>query len=189
MMKKAFLLVGIFFLTSSVTAQNDSLLHLFRVLHLADKKINLQDNINKYADIVVKTDPTHYHLKKGSYGIADSIDIEVNAANQITAFRFFYNYEPEFSNDTAYIHELHKYQKIINSPGREYVFTSKQISIKATKWEERQTIYELLEVMINGKKRTCSVIFDKPSYFNTIKCAEIKNKDNSLELLRKIGVY
>lgn len=188
-MKKIILLIAMLVSVSAGFAQNDTLLKLFRVLHLSNKKINLQDNITKYSDIVVKSDPTHYHFKKGSYGIADSIDIEVNSANQIVAFRFFYNYEPEFSNDTAYIHELHKYQKIINSPGREYTFTSQQISVKATKWEEKQTIYELLEVMIDGEKRTCSVIFDKPTYFKTIKCAEIRNKDNSLELLRKIGVY
>lgn len=166
-----------------VCAQQDSLVKLFRKVQFHKKDIQLTDNVQKFKDIVIKDDPTNYHLKKGSFGVADSICLEANPGGQIVAFRFFYNYEPEFSNDTAYIHELHKYQKIINSKGREYTYSSGKVGYKVTKWEEKQTAFELIEVTRNGKKSTYSVIFDKAPYIKKLNCSEPKCTDTSLELL------
>lgn len=185
---KSKILIVAFFCTAVTYAQNDTVVEMFRKVQFHKKEIGLTAQVDKYADIAIKISPRFYYLKKGSFSIADSIALEVNAANQIIAFRFFYDYAPEYSNDTAYIHELHKYQKIMNSAGREYHYTSVNISIKVTKWEAKNTMFELVEITKNGKKKVHSVIFDKAPYFKTLRCGEIKNKDNATEMLNLIGV-
>ncbi len=181
MRKSLLIIIGL--LPALTFAQNDTLVKLFRKVQFHKKDIVLADNIQKFKDIVVKDNSSNYHLKKGSFGVADSISLEVNSADQIVAFRFFYNYEPEFSNDTAYIHELRKYQKIINAKGREYTYSSAQIAYKVTKWEEKQTAFELIEVTSNGKKKTYSVIFDKAPYNKRLNCSDAKGSETSLEIL------
>ena len=177
----------VFFSVTVSLAQTDTVVEMFRMVQFHKKEIGLAAMVDKYKDIAIKSSERYYFLKKGSFGVADSIGLEVNPANQIIAFRFFYNYEPEFSNDTAYIHELHKYQKIMKSAGREYLYKSANVSIKVTKWESKNTMFELVETTKNGKKKVHSVIFDKAPYFKTIRCGEIKNEDNSLEMLNLFG--
>lgn len=189
-MKIKFALV--FFMLSSCSflfSQNDTILKLFRSTLLGKQKITLQSNVSTIKGYAIKSDNNHYFLKKGTYGIADSIGIEVNSVQQIISILFTYEYAPEYSNDTAYIHELHKYQKLINSKGREYQYTSKNISIKVTKWEDKGTIFELIETRIDNKTQAYSVIFDKELYYKKVKsCIDLNKSENSIELLKRIGL-
>lgn len=163
-------------------SQNDSLLNMFRTLHLQnDRKVQIQSNIDKIKDISVKRSNDRYCLKNGSYGSADSIYLEVNQSNQIVAISF------QYKNDTAYKHELPIYKKFINSEGKEFQFTSKDLTIKATKWEGSTTIFELIEVQTNNKKEIYSVIFDKELYFKKAKGSNLAKNDNSIELLKRLG--
>ncbi len=108
---------------------------------------------------------------------------------RIISILFVYEYAPDYSNDTAYIHELRKYQKLINSKGREYQYISKNKSIKVTKWEDKETIFELIETRINNKTQAYSVIFDKELYYQKVKaCIDLNRNENSIELLKRLGL-
>ncbi len=180
----------LFFLFSNVMlSQNDTILKLFRTTFLGKQKISLQSNISTLTGFAIKSNSSNYYLKKGSFGIADSIGLEINNAQQIISILFVYNYAPDYSNDTAYIHELRKYQELINSKGREYKYFSKSRSIKVTKWEDKATIFELVEVITNGKIEIYSVIFDSELYFKKLKnCVDLKKSENSIELLKRLGL-
>lgn len=180
--------IFIFFLCSfSGFAQTDTMLKYFRVTILAQGKIALQANIETVKDVVIKHDAEHYYLRKDSYGVADSIGIEVSKANQIVAITFRYDYAPEFSNDTAYIHELHKFQKIIGSKGKEFKATSKGKSVTVNKWEDEKTIFELVEVIVNGKKqRVYSTLYDIELIETSEIKAERKKKDRPITIIKEL---
>lgn len=164
-------------------AQNDSILELFKSTQLSGKKkLELQANISTIEDIVIKDSETRYHLKKESYGVADSISLEVNSKRQINAIYFYYEYAPEFSNDTAYIHELRKYKSVISPNGKEQEVSYKNGAIRITKWESKNVIFELVEITEKGKKKAHSRIIDKKlfSRLNT----DLK-KENSLSDAKK----
>lgn len=171
-----------------VFSQNDTILKYFRVTNLAQGKIVLQSNIETVKDIAIKHDPEHYSLKKDSYGVADSIGIEVNKSNLIVSITFRYDYTPEFSNDTAYIHELHKFQKIIGSKGKEFRATSKGKSVTVNKWEDDKTIFELVEVIVNGKKqKVYSTLFDiQLIEANSEIKSERQKKDGAITIIREL---
>lgn len=188
-MKKTILLICILLNQFIVISQNDTILQLFRTTYLGKQKITLQANIATIKDMVVRSDNNHYYLKKGTFGIADSMGIEVNSAQQIISILFTYEYAPDYSNDTAYIHELHKYQQLINSKGREYQYISKSKSIKVTRWEDKGTIFELIETRINNKTQAYSVIFDKELYYKKLKsCIDLNKSENSIEILKRLGL-
>ncbi len=166
------------------TTQNDTILKLFKTTQLGKTKVSLRQNIEELKEISVKDPNNFYHFKKDSYGVADSIWVEVNKSKQIIAIYFSYDYAPEYSNDTAYIHELHKYQKIISPNGKEFVYTSQTVSYKITKWEYKTVRFELIEVNKAGKKRTYSVIFDNELYFQKLNGYKGNKSETSIELLR-----
>lgn len=182
-------LILIFLISKISVSQNDTVVKLFRTTTLSGKnKITLTDKIDRLKSIAVKDNQHFYHLKKGSYGVADSIWLEVNDAKQIIGLYFGYQYEPEFSNDTAYVHELHKYQKIMNSMGKEYSEAANGRTIRITKWEEHSTRFELVEITDNGKKKVYSVIFDNALYFRKVKSkVDLKSNNTSIELLKWKG--
>lgn len=172
--------------SSHIISQNDTMLKHFRVTHLSKGKIALEANIETVKDIVVKDNAGHYHLKKESFANADSIGIEVNKSNQIVAITFQYDYAPEFSNDTAYIHELHKFQKIMGTKGKEFKANSKGRSVTVNKWEDKKTIFELVEVVVNGKKqKVYSTLFDIQLIETSEIKAERKKKDGSITIIRE----
>jgi hypothetical protein len=190
-MKKNLAIIIIVFLSHSLLiSQNDTILKLFRTTYIENKqKITMLESIETLKNVTLKNGNNHYSLKKGTYLVADSISIELNNLEQIISISFFYDYAPDYSNDTAYIHELHKYQKTINSKGREYQYISKSKSIKVTKWEDNATIFELVEVIINNKKQVYSVIFDKNFYYKKVKsCIDLNKNENSIELLNRLGL-
>lgn len=172
------------------TAQNDTILKLFRTTHVGkDGKVSLQANIETIKDIAVKDAGNNYHLRRGSFGIADSIWIEVNNLKQIIGVAFLYNYDTAIVHETQYVHELKKYQKLIESLGKEYKYSTNTKSITITKWEDKSTRFELIEIVEQGKRTTYSVIFDNELYFKKMKGSINLNKhDNSIELLKIIGV-
>lgn len=171
-------------------SQNDTILRLFRTTHIGkDRKVSLQANIETIKDIAVKDAGNNYHLKRGSFGIADSIWIEVNNLKQIIGIAFLYNYDTAIVHETQYVHELKKYQKLIESPGKEYKYSTNTKSITITKWEDKATRFELIEIVEQGKRTTYSVIFDNELYFKKMKGSiNLSQYDNSIELLKIIGV-
>jgi hypothetical protein len=174
-------------LFNACLSQNDTLLKYFRVTNLSKGKIALQANIETVKDIVEKDDAEHYHLKKESYDIADSIGLEVNKSNQIISITFRYDYSPEYSNDTAYIHELHKFQKIIGSKGKEFKTSYKGKSVIVNKWEDKKTIFELVEVTKNGKKqKVYSTLFDIQLIETSEIKAERKKKDKAITIIKEL---
>lgn len=186
-MRFLYLSTLILVLVSSGMSQNDTMLKYFRVTTLSKGKIALQANIETVKDIAIKDDAEHYHLKKESFTNADSIGIEVNKSNQIRAITFRYDYAPEYSNDTAYIHELHKFQKIMGSKGKEFKQSFKNKSVTVTKWEDNKTIFELVEVIVNGKKqRVYSTLFDIQLIETSEIKAERKKKDRPITIIREL---
>jgi len=179
---KNLIVIAILLICKISTAQNDTILKLFRSTTIQNKqKITLQSNIETLKNVTDKKDDAHYYLKKGTYVKADSIVIEVNKSKQIMAIKFRYEV-----NDTPYIDEIPFFQKTLNSKGTEFKYTSKNKSISVTKWEDSTTIFELAEVIIDGKKQTYSVIFDRELYF--MKYVGLNKNENSIELLRFLGV-
>jgi hypothetical protein len=171
-------------------SQNDTILKLFRTTYVGkDRKVSLQANIETVKDVVVKDADNNYHLKKGSFGIADSIGLEVNNLKQIIGITFLYNYDTAIVHETQYVHELKKYQKLIESSGKEYKYSTNTKSITITKWEDKVTRFELIEIVDKGKRTTYSVIFDNELYYKKLKGSINLNKyDSSIELLKILGL-
>lgn len=172
-----------------IHAQNDTILRIFRSVFIQnDRKIALQSNVDKLADLTRKIDNTHYALKKGSFQVADSMAVEVNAEKQIISIIASYDYAPEYSSDTAYIHEQRKYNGMI-SKGKEFHYSASNKQIRVTKWAFENTIFELIELIVNGKKMTYSVIFDLDLNYKKYKnIIDLKRNDVSLELLKIEGL-
>lgn len=184
---KVILLTAFISLGNILYSQNDTMLKHFRVTSLLSGKIELQANIATIKDIAVKHDAMRYHLKKESFTIADSIGIEVNNENKIVSITFRYDYAPEYSNDTAYIHELHKFQKIIGSKGKEFKASYNGKSVTVTKWEDKKTIFELVEEIINGKKqKVYSTLYDIQLVETSEIKAERKKKDRPITIIREL---
>lgn len=164
-----------------------SVLELFKSTAISDKKkIELQANISSLNEVIVKDGKQSYHLKKGSYSVADSICIEVNADQKISGIYYFYDYAPEYSNDTAYIHEQRKYQSMMSSPGKEAQANFANGSVKVTKWQSENVIFQLIEVNNNGVKKTYSTVLDRKLYTKKI---DLKKKASSIASLKKIGLF
>jgi hypothetical protein len=171
----------------SAQAQNDTILELFKSTQLSGKKkIELQANISSLEKEVIKDSETRYHLKKESFGVADSISLELNKEKKIIGIYFYYQYEPEFSNDTAYIHELRKYNKIISSNGKEQKANYKDGEIRITKWESKSVIFELIEITEYKKKKCYSIIIDKKMF--TRPCVNLKKESKIAEVKKKLGL-
>lgn len=161
----------------------DELLRMFHTVSINNRSIVLRKDISSLKDVTNKTNDHIYSLKKGTFQVADSMAVEVNIKNEIISIIAAYEYEPEFSNDTAYIHELHKFQKMLCKSGKEYTHTGKDVSFKVTKWEAGNIIYELIEEDKKGKKKCYSVIFDKELYYQKLKpTVDLTGKDISIEL-------
>ena len=179
--------------------KNDTMMKHFRTVHIAKgREIPLQGSIDKLKDITRKIHCDYYSFKSGAFGVADSMAVEVDKSGKIVGIIACYDYAPEFSNDTAYIHELHKFQKIIHSDGTEFQYKSKFRTVTVTKWENENTVFELIEMNINNKKNCYSVIFDKELYYKKIwkgfftqpcpnDCSDLKMREYSLEILKILG--
>ena len=167
----------------------DELLKLFNTVYLSDNhSIELRKDISSLNGLTNKLPNDCYSIKKGSFGVADSMSVEVNKDNEIIAITAAYNYEPEYSNDTAYIHEQKKYNGLLCKNGKEYSYSGKDTTYKATKWEAGNIIFELVEATIKRKKEIYSVIFDKELYHKKlIPIADISGKDVSIELENRKG--
>lgn len=167
----------------------DELLKLFHTVYLSNEhSIQLKKDISSLNGLTNKLSNNFYSIKKGSFGVADSMSVEVNKANEIIAITAAYNYEPEHSNDTAYIHEQKKYNELLCKNGREYSYSGKDTTYKVTKWEAGNIIFELMEATIKQKKEIYSVIFDKELYLQKLSpIADISGKDLSIEMENRKG--
>lgn len=171
------------------SSQNDTILKLFRSVGIAnDRKLIMEANISTIGDITRNLGNSYYSVKKGAYRVADSMALEVNKEKKIIGIIACYDYAPEYSNDTAYIHEQRKYRKII-SQGVEFQYSSPNKTIRVTKWAYKTTTFELIEVVTNGKKEIYSVIFDVELNYQKYKnVIDLKKNNVSLELLKRTGL-
>lgn len=168
--------------------QCDELLKLFHTVYLSNKhSIQLKKDISSLNGLTNKLPKNIYSIKKGSFGVADSMSVEVNDKNQIIAITAAYNYEPEFSNDTIYIHEQRKYNGMLCKEGFEYSYTAPDTLLKVCKWDAGNIAFELMEATIKGKKETYSVIFDKELCSKVMDTKDNSGKDISIELHRRKG--
>lgn len=168
----------VFQFTQAQMTERDTVFNRFRSITIQNKQsISLQSKIESIKEFVAKTTDDHYCLKKGSFVRADSIDIEVDLDKKILAIAFFY--------DTTYVSKKSIYNKPLGA-GREFLFCSESFTFKATQWEDKLTIFELIEVVLMGEVKVYSVIFDKALYLGKYKnCLGAFNTDYSYELFRK----
>lgn len=166
----------------------DEILKMFHTVSLSNHSIQLNKDISSLDGIINKLPNNFYSIKKGAFGVADSMAVEVNEENKIIAITAAYEYEPEFSNDTAYIHELRKYRKMICNQGKEYKNGNGERTFTVTRWEAGNIIFELVEENFKGKKKSYSVIFDKDLYYKKMSpTIDLNGKDLSIEMFNRIG--
>jgi hypothetical protein len=178
---KYILIVSAFLSLSGLFAQqSDTMLNFMRSTRINNgKRVTLRSKITDIKDISVKTGKDHYNLRKDAFKGADSVDIEVNKAKQIAAISFLY--------DMPYDYEKGNYTKHFKIPGKEYEHSSDKMKIKVTRWEDKLTAFELVEVTKNGKTTAYSTLFDKELYSNKKKVALKKEKEGSFEILKQLG--
>lgn len=169
--------------------RNDTLLKDLRLVNIdKGKTIILQGDIVSLSESVIRSAKTFYYLKKGSFIRADSIGIETDDKNKIIALTFLYGYDSASVKEPVFIHELKKYQKFFQANGKQYEFKSDLFSIRVNRWEDKTTIFELIETNRNGKLTVYSRIFDKELYYIRYKSkCDLNKADNSIELLRCMG--
>jgi len=163
-MKMLLSLFTCLFLISHSNAQmteRDTVFSRFRSINIQNSQnISLQSDISSIKDVAIKSSYDHYYLKPGSFIRADSIDIEVNLDNKVLAITFFY--------DTSYTYKKSIYNKPLGA-GKEFLFSSEDLTFKCTQWEDKLTVFELVEVTSKGKVQVYSVIFDKALFVGKYK--------------------
>lgn len=164
------------FISAQMT-ERDTVFNRFRSINIQNQRtISLQSNIDNIKDVVVKSSYDHYYLKSGTFIRADSIDLEVNLDNKITAITFFY--------DTTYSSKKSIYNKPLGA-GKEFLFSSEDVTFKCTQWEDKLTTFELVEVTSKGKVHVYSVIFDKAMFVGKYKnCLGAFNINYPFALIR-----
>ncbi len=182
MTKNSFLIVFIFLISISCYSQlSDTALNPLRSTRIQKgNRITLQTDIGKLKDISFKTGEGHYNLKKGVFGGADSIDIEVNKDNLICAVSFLY--------DTAYEYEKGHYVDWLKTPGKEFQFLAEKIKIRDTRWEDKRTIYELVEIVKDDKTMVYSTVFDKELYTSKRQLPDLRKAKSPFEILKQLGL-
>jgi len=179
-MKYNLLMIFLICAGTAFSQQSDTMLNPLRSTRIhKGSRIALQANINTLKDISFQTSAGHYNLKKGTFGGADSVDIEVSKNNLICAVSFLY--------DTAYEYEKGHYVDWLKTPGKEYSYNSDKMKVKATKWEDKRTIYELVEVTQGTRITVYSTIFDKELYFAKKPGINLRTQ-GSLEVLKWMGI-
>jgi len=185
-MKNNFIVIILILLSEfvAIAQVNDTSLNKLRSVRIRNgNKITLQSTIKKHWGITVKSSTDHYYLKKGTFGGTDSIDIEVNKKNQTTTVSFFYD------TVSTYDYEVNLFNKHLNLIGKESQLMSKNSTMKVTKWEDKLSVFEMVEVKTGDKWQLYSIIFDKKFYFKKIKqCLDLTKNNNSIEILKRLGV-
>ena len=153
----AFIATFILFTQFTLVSQvNDTAINKMRTFRIRNKVvIGLQAPIDKLKEITVKSKVGHYYLKKGAFGGTDSIDIQVNKNNQIVNVSFFYD------TVSTYSYEVDLFNKHLNLVGKETQLTEGKKKIKTTKWEDKFTVFEMIEIRECNKWKLHSVITDK----------------------------
>lgn len=166
----------------------EELLKQFNTVYLAaSHKLVLGNSIDSVKQIVNRINPEYYSLKRNAFGIADSMAMEVNKDHRIISIVAAYEYAPEYSNDTAYIHELKKYQAMLCSNGKNYDYKKKDTSFTVTQWTAGNIIFELIEERLNEKAKCYSVIFDKELYSEKLRNLRLETQNISFEIQNRLN--
>lgn len=145
-----------FFQFTSEAQVNDTAINKMRTFKIRNgNTVSLQAPIDKLKEITVKSKPDHYYLKKGTFGGTDSIDIQVNKNKQIIAVSFFYD------TVSTYSYEVDLFNKHLNLIGKENQVNSGKKKIKTTKWEDKFTVFEMVEIKEGNKWKLHSVLTTK----------------------------
>jgi hypothetical protein len=160
--------------------QNDTLLRDLRFVPIKGRSnIKLQDNAESIKDISYKTAPGHYNLKKGSLPMSDSVDIEVNQNNQIIAVSFRY--------DTTYSYQKAYCARYFNAPLKSRQIEGADLEMKISRWEDKKTVFELVEMKKGDKPLVYATIFDKALYYKKYQPVLEKEKEvDSYEVLKQL---
>lgn len=122
---------------------SDTALINVRNFRIKKKRIlSLQSPIENYQDIVVKSNDTHYYLKKEAFVGVDSIDLKINMKNQIEKVTCFYDSLTTFKDIVKAFDDHLKYK----------AKQTKSENIRKAKWEDKNTMFEIIETK-SGKKR------------------------------------
>jgi hypothetical protein len=162
----------------------DTLIIKFRTVPISSgRKMALQSDIATLKEITIKSLKDHYYLKKGTFAGCDSIDIEVNNLNKIVVQSFHYD------STYKYLEEIESFDGIFGK-GKEYQYANAEISIRATKWQDRLTAFEMVEVRRKGKIKCYSIMFDKELFLKKKQVGKTtKYLENSFEILRVLNVF
>lgn len=148
------------FFTGTTLSQYDTadLTIKFRDIQINDGLfIRLNGKISTLKSVSVPSSKDHYHLKKGSFALTDSIDIEIDRSKKIVASSYFY--EP-----TAKYDEICDPFKAYLPNYSNYHYKSDSLEMKVTKWIDEYTVFEIVEIKRPQKSYVYSVLFDLKRY-------------------------
>src|ERR1700758_669784 len=124
-----------------IAQESDTAINKMRSFRIRNKiLISLQEPIENLKEITIKSKADHYYLKKGTFGGTDSIDIRINEKNQIANVTFFYD------TVSTYSYEIDLFNKHLNLIGKETQHNSGKRKSKITKWEDKFTVFEMIEI-------------------------------------------
>ena len=134
------------------TQPSDTALINVRNFKIKKKRIvSLQAPIENFKDITIKSNDTHYYLKKETFAGVDSIDLEINNAKRIEKVSCFYD------SLTTYKSIVKAFNKHLKYKGKGTKFENK----RSTTWEDKSTLFEIIEVRTGNKKKVYCEINDK----------------------------
>ncbi|MBI3235363.1 MAG: hypothetical protein HYZ42_15230 [Bacteroidetes bacterium] len=177
------LLITLFF-TSAALSQNDTsdLKIDFRDIQINNGLfIRLQAKSSTLKSVAVESSKDHFYLKKGSFALTDSIDIEIDRSRRIVASSYFY--EP-----SAVFNEICDPFKAYVTDFSTYFYKSDSLEMTVVKWIDRLTAFEIIEYKTPQKSYVYSVLYDLKLYSKKHENDRLFDSRNfSLEIARVLS--
>ena len=143
----------VFICQCSVYSQiSDTALINVRNFRIKKKRIvSIQAPIDVLKDITIKSNDNHYYLIKGAFVGVDSIDLKVDSTNRIEKVTCFYD------SLTTYKYIVKAFNKHLKYKGKKTKFENK----RSTTWEDKSTLFEIIEVRTGNKRKVYCEIKDR----------------------------
>lgn len=143
--------------------------------------IRLQAKSSTLKSVAIESSKDHFYLKKGSFALTDSIDIEINRSNRIVASSYFY--EP-----SAVFNEICDPFKAYVTDFSTYYYKSDSLEMTVIKWIDRLTAFEIIECKTPQKSYVYSVLYDLKLYSKKHENDRLFDTQNfSLEIARVLS--
>lgn len=179
------LLIVTLIITSVAVCQNDTsdLKIAFRDIQINDGLIiRLQAKSSTLKSVTVESSKDHFYLKKGTFALTDSIDIEIDRSKRIVASSYFY--EP-----SAVFNEICDPFKAYITDFSTYYYKSDSLEMTVVKWIDRLTAFEIIEYKTPQKSYVYSVLFDLKLYSKKHENDRLFDTQNfSLEIARILSL-